>query len=176
MKSLIDIQRESGQLWLDINAQLNAAEAAHADATAASAATHLAALATMTDEHTAASQAAAEIAADELSASGIYAAGLSDLLATRTAERDALTASLASHQAISAEVIPLARTAVTELYEAIMSGDLNRAEAGLPALLAVLATAAISPDERERTRLQAEADKLATQRAGMLAKIAALTP
>jgi hypothetical protein len=78
MKSLFDIQTESGQLWLDISAQLDALRKEGADALAAA-------------------QATAKDAADKASADAATAEAASDAaIATATAARDKATSELAA--------------------------------------------------------------------------------
>jgi hypothetical protein len=137
MKDLFTIQTESGQLWLDIKAQLDAKDAEHAAALAAKDAqlaaqadTHAAALANLTDQH-ATDQAAAVEAAK---------------LAIQTNLDALVTAAEAAHASgdldAVAAVIAQARSYTTAARRAKIEADLAAAQAAAAAHAAALAALA----------------------------------
>jgi hypothetical protein len=131
MKSLFDIQTESGQLWLDISAQLDAIRKEGADALAAAQAT--------------AKEAADKASADAAAAKAVSDAALADVTASRdkaVAELAAMTAQDQRHAA--ALLAELDWTAIDAEYAEVQtkhaanSAKYDAARATLATLAAVI--------------------------------------
>lgn len=153
MKSLFDIQTESGQLWLDISAQLDAVRKEGADALAKA-------------------QADAKDAADKAQADAAAAKAASDAaLADVTASRDKAVAELAAMTAqdqrhADALLTALDWTAIDAEYFDLQAKLANNA-AKYDAARATLATLAVAVNapfaEREATAKAARAADLKAQ-------------
>jgi len=163
MKSLFDIQTESGQLWLDISAQLDALRKEGADALAAA-------------------QATAKDAADKAAADAATAKAASDAaIATANAARDKATSELAAmtaqdQQHATALLAALDWTAIDAEYADLQSKlAANSAKYDTArATLATLAAAINAPfADREAAAKAARVKELEAQLAAAVEKVEA---
>ena len=163
MKSLFEIQTESGQLWLDISAQLDALRKEGADALAAA-------------------QATAKEAADKAAADAATAKAASDAaIATANAARDKATSELAAmtaqdQQHATALLAALDWTAIDAEYADLQSKlAANSAKYDTArATLATLAAAINAPfADREAAAKAARVKELEAQLAAAVEKVEA---